>query len=99
MSAASPRPPHQRWLKRPPRPSRAGAPPATRRQKPGMGQLLVAVGFGIGAGLLGAVVGPRAVPDTPGMGGLFAGIGFAVGFVAFWRGMGGTRQDIRDLFR
>lgn len=93
------RPPSQRWIKRPPRPSRAAPPKPPARARPGMPQLLLALGFGLGAGLLGAVVGPKLMPDTPGMGGMFAGIGFAVGFMAFWRGMGGTRQDIRDLFR
>ena len=61
------RPPNQRWIKRPPRPSRA-KPPVVRRQ-------------------------------APGMAGLFAGLGLAIGFTAFWRGMGGTREDIRNLFR
>lgn len=92
------RPPNQRWIKRPPRPSRA-KPPVERRQAPGTGALLLALGFAVGAGLLGAWVGPRLMPDQPGMAGLFAGLGFAIGFIAFWRGMGGTRQDIRDLFK
>jgi hypothetical protein len=64
-----------------------------------MGQFMVAVAFGIGAGLLGAVLGPRVLPDRDGIGGLFAGMGFVLGFLAFWRGIGGTRQDIRDLFK
>jgi hypothetical protein len=33
----------------------------------------------------------------PGMGGLVAGLGFAAAFMAVWRGLGGTRQDLRDL--
>jgi hypothetical protein len=33
------------------------------------------------------------------MAGLFAGLGLAIGFMAFWKGMGGTREDIRNLFR
>jgi hypothetical protein len=61
--------------------------------------LLLALGFGVGAGLLGALVGPMLMPDQPGMAGLFAGLGLAIGFMAFWRGMGGTREDIRNLFR
>lgn len=93
------RPPSQRWIKRPPRPSRAGPPPQDRRVKPGMVQLLFGLGLGLGAGLLGATIGPHLIPDRPGMGGLFAGLGFAAGFIAFWKGIGGTRQDIRDLFR
>ncbi|MFM2148721.1 MAG: hypothetical protein RLZZ187_1027 [Pseudomonadota bacterium] len=92
------RPPNQRWIKRPPRPSRA-KPPVARRQAPGMGALLIAIGFGVCAGLLGAVVGPKLLPDQPGMAGLFAGLGLAIGFMAFWKGMGGTREDIRNLFR
>jgi hypothetical protein len=92
------RPPNQRWIKRPPRPSRA-KPPVQRRQPPGMGALLLALGFGVGAGLLGALVGPMLLPDQPGMAGLFAGLGLAIGFMAVWRGMGGTREDIRNLFR
>lgn len=96
--SGTPRPPNQRWIKRPPRPSRA-KPPVARRQAPGMGALLLALGFGVCAGLLGALVGPKLMPDQPGMAGLFAGLGFAIGFMAFWRGMGGTREDIRNLFR
>jgi hypothetical protein len=96
---AAPRPPSQRWIKRPPRPSRAGPQKQPARKGPGMSMFLLAIGFGIGAGLLGAVVGPQAIPDRPGMGGLFAGLGFGIGFFAFWRGIGGTRQDIRELFR
>lgn len=92
------RPPSQRWIKRPPRPSRA-KPPVARRQPPGMGALLLAIGFGVCAGLLGALLGPKLMPDQPGMAGLFAGLGLAIGFMAFWRGMGGTREDIRNLFR
>lgn len=92
------RPPSQRWIKRPPRPSRA-KPPGPQRQAPGVGALLIAIGFGVCAGLLGAVVGPKLVPDQPGMAGLFAGLGLAIGFMAFWKGMGGTREDIRNLFR
>ena len=95
----STRPPHQRWIKRPPRPSRGGPEPAARRDRPGMGQFLIAVGFGLCAGLLGALVGPLAIPDRPGMAGLFAGLGFVLGFIGFWRGVGGTRQDVRDLFK
>jgi len=91
------RPPRQRWIKRPPRPSRA-APPVERRQKPGMPQFLLAIGFGVGAGLLGALIAPH-VTQRPGMAGLMAGLGLAIGFIAMWRGFGGTRQDIRDLFR
>jgi hypothetical protein len=97
IQAMSDRPKHQRWIKRPPRPSRA-APPAERRVRPGMPQFLLSIGFGIGAGLLGAVIAPQ-VTQQPGMTGLIAGIGMAVGFIAMWRGFGGTREDVRALFR
>ncbi len=92
------RPPHQRWIKRPPRPSRAAPPRPEMRPRPGGVQLLMALGFGISAGILGAVLGPMLVP-RPGMGGLFAGVGFAIGFVTLWKGLGGTMDDIRRLFR
>lgn len=64
-----------------------------------MTQFVLACGFGLLSGLLGATVGPSVIPDRPGMGGLFAGLGFVAGFIGLWRGFGGTRQDIRDLFR
>jgi hypothetical protein len=95
----SARPKHQRWIKRPPRPSRTGAAKPERRDKPGMTQFVLAVGFGLAVGILGGVVGPQLIPDRPGMGGLFAGLGAVIGFMALWRGFGGTRQDIKDLFR
>ncbi|WP_270936920.1 hypothetical protein [Falsiroseomonas oryzae] len=98
MSQDPARPKHQRWIKRPPRPSRTAPAPPTRRDRPGMTQFLLSIGFGICAGLLGATVGPQVIPDRPGMGGLFAGLGFVAGFIGLWRSFGGTRQDIRDLF-
>jgi hypothetical protein len=61
-----------------------------------MPQLLLALGFALAAGVLGALVGSHLV-QGPGMGGLFAGLGFAAAFMAVWRGLGGTRQDLRDL--
>jgi hypothetical protein len=91
------RPSHQRWIKRPPRPSRA-APVVVRRVKPGLSQALVALAVGVALGLLGAMLAPH-VTDKPGMAGLFAGLGLAGGFFATWRFFGGTRQDVRDLFR
>jgi len=95
---AETRPPNQRWIKRPPRPSRVGPPPPAFRVRPGWSQFLMASGFGTAAGILGGVVGPSLVP-RPGMAGLFAGIGFVVGFITLWRAFGGTRQDVRDLFK
>jgi hypothetical protein len=91
------RPPHQRWIKRPPRPSRAAPPRTGARDRPGMRQAVLALGFALGTGILAAMVGPQLVP-RPGMGGLFAGLGFMAGFMALWRSFGGTLQDIRDLF-
>ena len=64
-----------------------------------MPQFLLALGFGLLAGILGGIVGPQAIPDRPGMGGLFAGLGFVAGFFGLWRVFGGTRQDIRNLFQ
>jgi hypothetical protein len=96
---ASERPPNQRWIKRPPRPSRGGPPVAPARQKPGMTQFLLALVVGVGTGLLGAMLAPVVAPGQAGMGGLFAGLGLAGGFILVWRSLGGTRQDIRDLFR
>lgn len=92
------RPPEQRWIKRPPRPSRpqAAAPPA--RRKPGMPQFLMALALGLVAGVLGAVLAQGA-GLRPGMPGFVAGAGFCLGFIALWRGLGGTVQDIKDLFR
>lgn len=92
------RPPHQRWIKRPPKPSRRAPPRPEVRERPGAMMLLLAIGFGIAAGIVGAILGPMLIP-RPGMGGLFAGIGFAVGFITLWKGLGGTMQDIRDIFR
>jgi hypothetical protein len=96
---AAPRPKNQRWIKRPPRPSRAGPPAPPARQKPGVTQFMLAVATGIGVGLLCALLAPVLAPGAAGMGGLFAGIGLAGGFILVWRSLGGTRQDIRDLFR
>jgi hypothetical protein len=92
------RPPHQRWIKRPPKPSRTSPHRAERIARPGMAQFLTAIGFGLACGILGGVLGPVALP-RPGMGGLFAGLGFVLGFIILWRGQGGTRQDLRNLFR
>jgi predicted lipid-binding transport protein (Tim44 family) len=95
---ADPRPPHQRWIKRPPRPSRPAPPRPEARERPGTGQLITALGFGLAAGIIGAILGPMLIP-RPGMGGLFAGMGFVIGFITLWRGLGGTVEDIRRMFR
>lgn len=92
------RPPHQRWIKRPPRPSRAAA-QTQARVPPGMPHFILACAIGLVGGLLGAVTGPMLVPGRAGMGGLFAGLGFALAFMGVWAGLGGTREDVRKLFR
>jgi hypothetical protein len=92
------RPKHQRWIKRPPKPSRA-APAREARVRPGMTQFLLACGIGLIGGVIGALLGPQIVPGRAGMAGLFAGLGFAATFLGVWRALGGTRDDIRELFR
>jgi hypothetical protein len=92
------RPPHQRWIKRPPRPSR-GAAPGTARVPPGWPHFWLACGVGLVGGVLGAVVGPALIPERAGMAGLFAGLGFVLSFMGVWTGLGGTRDDVRRLFR
>jgi len=88
--------PPRHWIKRPPRPSRAPAPPP--RRKPGGRELLLALGVGLAAGLLGASLAPL-VTARAGMAGLLAGFGFCLGAVLAWRGFGGTLQDFRDYLR
>lgn len=89
--------PKGHWIKRPPRPSRAGnAPPP--REKPGVGAAVLAAVVGLLLGLLGASLSARAgAPE--GVPGLFAGGGFCLGSVLVWRAFGGTLQDVRDLFK
>ena len=95
---AASRPPHQRWIKRPPRPSRTG-PGTERRTPPGMSHFVMACLGGLVLGLAGILAGPHLVPERAGMAGLFAGLGFALAFVLIWRAFGGRREDIRRLFR
>jgi len=95
---AESRPPHQRWIKRPPRPSRT-APAVERRTPPGMSQFVIACIGGVFVGLIGALLAPLVVPGRAGMSGLFAGLGFALAFILIWRAFGGTRDDVRRLFR
>lgn len=91
-----PRPPRH-WVKRPPRPSRAGnAPPP--REKPGFGAAALAVSLGLLLGLLAASLSAQAgAPE--GVPGLLAGGGFCLGAILVWRAFGGTLQDVRDLWR
>ncbi len=92
------RPPHQRWIKRPPRPSR-GVPQDEVRVPPGMPQFLLACAVALVGGIGGAVLGPLLVPGRAGMAGLFAGLFFVLSFMGVWAAMGGTREDVRKLFR
>lgn len=98
MSGRRERPPKppRHWVKRPPRPSRPEAPPP--RVKPGLAQAAIAIGVGLGAGLIAAAVAV-SLQVQEGMRGLVAGIVAALGAMLVWRGFGGTRQDVRDLFR
>lgn len=88
--------PPRHWVKRPPRPSRPTAPPP--RVKPGRTQAAIALGVGMGAGMIGGMLAV-AVQAPEGGRGLIAGIAAALGLILTWRGFGGTRQDARDLFR
>ena len=94
------RPPSQRWLKRPPRPSRmrpASMQPPPRR-KPGLEPFLMALGTGIAVGIIGGVLTPF-VTAKPGMVGLFTGLGFSAGFLIMWRGLGYQLRDVREVFK
>lgn len=97
------RPPGQRWIKRPPRPSRNGPfrnglPGPPPRVGPGRSQLLMAIATGIATGIIGVVLAQLA-GARDGVPGFAAGFGFILGFIMLWRGFGGTRQDIRNLFK
>ncbi|NMJ41766.1 hypothetical protein GWK16_10970 [Roseomonas sp. JC162] len=89
--------PKGHWIKRPPRPSRAGETPPPR-QKPGFAQAAMAVGAGLLLGLLGASLAAQA-GMREGLPGLLLGGGICLGTVIVWRAFGGTLQDFRDLFR
>lgn len=89
--------PPRHWIKRPPRPSRAGnAPPP--REKPGLGAAALALVAGLLTGLLGAS-GAAQAGAPEGVPGLVAGGGFCLASVLVWRAFGGTLQDVRDLFK
>jgi len=88
----------RRWLKRPPRPSRAGNAPPPPREKPGFRHAAMAAVAGLLLGLLGALIAARAgAPE--GVPGLLGGIGICLGATLVWRGFSGTLQDFKDLFR
>lgn len=90
--------PKGHWIKRPPRPSRAGNAPPLPRRKPGFPQAAIAAAVGLFAGLLGASLAAQAgAPE--GMPGLALGVGLGLGSFVVWRAFGGTLQDVRDLFR
>lgn len=94
------RPPSQRWIKRPPRPSRGSrhepAPPP--RPKPTWWQLAlsVAVGFVVSGLLATLAISAEAREGLPG---LVAGLGLFGGLLLTWRAFGHTVQDLRDFFR
>ena len=89
--------PPRHWIKRPPRPSRAGnAPPP--RETPGLVAAALAVVAGLLTGLLGAS-GAAQAGATEGVPGLLAGGGFCLASALVWRAFGGTLQDVRDLFK
>lgn len=94
------RPPSQRWIKRPPRPSRGSrhhpAPPP--RRKPTGLQLGLSVGVGFVASGLAATVAITA-GAREGVPGLVAGLGLFGGTLLTWRAFGHTIQDLRDFFR
>ena len=92
------RPPSQRWIKRPPRPSRAGNAAPPPRQKPRGHHLAIAVAVGAGGGLIGSALGVT-LGAREGIPGLLAGIGICLGTLLTWRGFGFTLQDFRDFWR
>jgi hypothetical protein len=92
------RPTGQRWIKRPPRPSRPLPPKPEIRARPGMTQFLMAVGTGTAAGIVAAILAQLA-GSRPGIPGFAAGAGFCLGFILLWRGLGGTVQDLKDMVR
>lgn len=98
MASQPRRPQGQRWIKRPPRPSRAAAPQPEARLRPGRVQFLMAVGTGTAAGIVGVILAQIA-GARPGIPGFAFGAAFCLGFILLWRGFGGTVQDIKDLFR
>lgn len=92
------RPPSQRWIKRPPRPSRTGSAAPPPRQKPRGQHLAISAAVGIGCGLIGSALA-ITLGVREGIPGLFAGVGICLGTLLTWRGFGFTMQDFRDMFR
>ena len=94
------RPPSQRWIKRPPRPSRGSrhhaAPPP--RPKPTALHLGAAVGAGFLASGLAATLA-ISLGAREGVPGLVAGLGMFGGGLLTWRAFGHSIQDLRDFFR
>jgi hypothetical protein len=68
------------------------------RVRPGRTQLLMSIATGIATGITGAILAQLA-GAKPGMPGFAAGIGFCLGFFVLWRGLGGTVQDLKDMFK
>lgn len=93
------RPPSQRWIKRPPRPSRGRHQPAPPpRPKPTALRLGIAVAVGVLASGLAATAAITA-GAREGIPGLVAGLGLFGGALLTWRAFGHTVQDFRDFFR
>jgi len=94
------RPPSQRWIKRPPRPSRGSrhhAPPPPRA-KPKAIHLAIAIGVGLVAGALAATA-TITLGAREGLPGLLSGIAMFGGALLTWRALGFTVDDLRRFFR
>ena len=94
------RPPSQRWIKRPPRPSRGSRHhvPEPARPKPTWLHLGVSVGVGfLASGLLATAAITAGARE--GLPGLVAGLGRCAGVLVAWRAFGHSVQQLRDFFR
>lgn len=94
------RPPSQRWIKRPPRPSRGSRHEPTPPPRPKPTWLHFGVSLAVGflaSGLLATLVISSGARE--GIPGLVAGLGMFGGGLLTWRAFGHTVQDLRDFFR
>ena len=91
------RPPTQRWIKRPPRPSRHHAPPRPPHPKPRAMHLVIAIGVGMAVGVLAATAA-ITLGAREGFPGLLSGIGMFGGALMTWRAFGFDLQDLRNFF-
>ena len=94
------RPPSQRWIKRPPRPSHGSRhnPPPPPRPKPTALHLGISAGVGF---LVSGVAATLAISleAREGVPGLIAGLGMFGGGLMTWRAFGHSVQDLRNFFR